>query len=97
MGELWSYDSTKYLDKKGEGWHFVRRSFTEDNISYGDRAVEIYFRNNSRTFFGLIRFEHQKDIPYKHSKLVEKVMTDKEFRGNHEAPWSKDVWLKSWK
>lgn len=52
---------------------------------YEERPAEIYFRNDTRTFFGLIRFEHSKDNPYKHAKLVEKVMKNQEFRAQHEA------------
>jgi hypothetical protein len=93
----WSYDSAKHLDKNGEQWHFVRRSFLSDTVPYEERPIEIYFRNGSRTYYGLIRFEHSKDNSYKHDKLVEKVMRDKEFREKHMAQETKNVWLKSWK
>jgi len=97
MNDHWSYDNAKHMDKNGEQWHFVSRSFLSETVPYEERPFEIYFRNRSRTFYGLIRFEHSKDNPYKHEKLVEKVMRDKEFREKHEAQESKNVWLNSWK
>jgi len=97
MKDHWSYDKIKHLDNNGEQWHFVWRSFTDENGPYEVRPVEIYFRNNTRTYFGLIRFERSKDNPNMYAKLVEKVMRDLEFRKEHEAQETKDVWLKSWK
>ena len=97
MIDHWSYDNTKHLDKNGEQWHFVSRSFLSETVPYEERPSEIYFRNGSRTYYGLIRFEHAKDNPYKHEKLVEKVMRNNEFRRVHEKPESETVWLKSWK
>jgi hypothetical protein len=97
MKDHWSYDNTKYLDESDEQWHFVRRSFISESVPYEERPCEIYFRNSSRTYHGFIRFEHSKDNPYKHTKLVEKVMRNKEFRQTHEKAESETVWLKSWK
>lgn len=97
MNDHWSYDKEQHTDKNGERWHFVWRSFIDEKIPYEERPVEIYFRNDNKTFFGLIRFEHSKDNPYKSEKLVEKVMRDEEFREKHTAQETKSVWLKSWK
>ncbi len=93
----WFYDNTMYIDEKGEQWYFVRRSFLSETVPYEERPIEIYFRNSSRTYYGLIHFEHSKDNPCKHVKLVEKVMRNKEFRQAHEKPESETIWLKSWK
>ncbi|MDH5182080.1 MAG: hypothetical protein OEZ39_12305 [Gammaproteobacteria bacterium] len=97
MEDHWTYDNTKHTDKNGEQWHFVRRSFLSESVPYDERPVEIYFRNGSRTYYGFVRFEHSKDNPYKHAKLVEKVMRDKEFREKHVAMETNNVWLKNWK
>lgn len=97
MEDDWSYDRSKYQDKKGERWHFVWRSFRSENIPYKDCPVEIYFRNESKTYFGLIKFEHSKDNPYLFKKLVEKVIKDSQFRTKHESPESESIWNKNWK
>jgi len=97
MNDHWSYGNEKYFYKTGEQWHFVRRSFLTETVSYEERPTEIYFRNGSRTYYGLISFERMKDNPYKHEKLVEKIMRNKEFRKLHETPESEKIWLKSWK
>jgi len=97
MRDHWSYDNSNYLDSNGEQWHFVWRSFLSETVPYEERPVEIYFRNEARSFYGLIRFENSKDNPYKYEKLVEKVIRNREFRQTHEKPESETVWLKSWK
>jgi len=97
MNDHWSYDKNKYLDASGMRWHFVRRSFLDDAVAYEERPVEVYFRNDDRTFFGLIRFNHSKDIPYRHENLVEKVITNADYRQKHEAPDTATVWLNNWR
>ena len=97
MKEHWSYDSAKHFDKYGEQWHFVRRSFLSETMPYKERPIEIYFRNGSGTYYGSIRFEHTKNNPYKHEKLVEKVMRDNEFREKCRSQNTKNIWLNSWK
>ena len=97
MKDFWSYDNAKHVDKNGEQWHFVSRTFLSEDVPYKERPIEIYFRNESRTYYGLIRYELSKDNPYKHEKLVEKVMRDKEFREKYIAQETKDVWRKNWK
>ncbi len=57
---MWSYDNVKRFDKEGDRWHFVRRDFDELDVSYEDRPVEIYFRSDDRSTFGVLRFEHGK-------------------------------------
>ena len=97
MRDHWSYDKEKYLDASGERWHFVWRSFLYDDIPYAERPVEVYFRNTLRTYFGCIRFEQSKDNPYKYEKLVERVLHSPEFREEHNAPKTEEVWSKNWK
>ena len=97
MNDHWSYDKNKYHDSSGMRWHFVRRTFLDDAVAYEERPVEVYFRNDDRSFYGLVHFERSKDIPYKHEKLVEKVVNDSEFRKKHEKPDTAQMWIKSWK
>jgi hypothetical protein len=97
MKHHWSFDKRKHVDGSGEEWMFLWRFFMDEGIEYGERPVEVYFRNASRTYFGFLRFEHSKDNPYKYEKLVEKVVRSQEFRDKHSAPETKDVWSRNWK
>lgn len=97
MKDHWSYDKKKHLDNSGEQWHFVWRSFIDEDTPYEERPVEVYFRNASRTYFGCLRIEHSKDNPYKYEKLVEKVMRSPEFREEHKSLETENVWSKNWK
>ena len=97
MKDTWYFDKNKYLDKSGEQWLFVTRSFFDEETPYKECPYEVYFRNASRTYFGCLHIEHSKDNPYKHAKLVEKVLRSAEFREEHHAPETKEVWSKNWK
>ena len=97
MREHWSYSKQNYKDSKGQKWHFVTCSFMSDELDYSETPIEIYFRNNDRTYFGCIRFERKKDNPYKFAKLAEKVMANQEFREQCIAPESEEVWSRNWK
>ena len=97
MREHWSYSTKKRADKKGENWHFVTCSLMEADVDYSEQPVEYYFRNDNRTYFGKVRFERRKDIPYMFEKFAEKVMSDSDFRKRYEAPETKSVWLKNWR
>ena len=97
MRDHWSYDKEKHLDASGERWHFVWRSFFDEDVPNSELPVEIYFRNTSRTFFGCIRFEQSKDNSYRYEKMVEKVIRSSEFREVHKAPETEEVWSKNWK
>ena len=97
MKEKWSYDSQQYLDSNGERWHFVTCNYMDHKIDYSECPFEFYFRNESRTYFGKVRFERKKDNPYKYEKFTEKVMKNLEFRVACENPETEKIWLKSWK
>mgnify|MGYP000016900826 CR=1 FL=1 len=97
MNEHWSYSTKKRTDKSGEKWHFVTRNFMDSNVEYAESPVEYYFRNDSRTYFGMVKFERRKDVPYMFEKFTEKVMFNSEFRQNNEKPESKSAWSKNWK
>ena len=96
MGEMWSYDKVKRFDGKGHRWHFVSRYFfieDSDNEPY-----ELYFRNDERTEFGLLRFERRKDNPYRdYDTLITKIMNNAEFRKTLIAPETENIWNRNWK
>ena len=95
---MWSYDKTKRFDNKGKQWHFVNRYFfggigESENLPY-----ELYFRDDERTEFGLLRFEKKKDNPYRNYEvLVNKIMNNAEFRKSLLENETKDIWNKNWK
>src|SRR5262245_27609572 len=96
--ETWSYERKHRRDQSGERWHFARRSTHDPSIPYEDRPYELYFRNDDRTEFGLLRFARLKDNPYRdYEMVVMKIMNDRDFRRTLLAPETASVWLKSWK
>jgi hypothetical protein len=98
MTEWWSYDKEKRLDKAGRRWHFVRRDFSDPSTPYEERPVELYFRDEERKQYGLLRFEHQKDIPFRnYLTMINKIMNDHTFRLGLLAPDTKHVWNRNWK
>ena len=63
-----------------------------------DEPREIYFRNDIRTEFGVIRFERLQDNPYRdYVTLVNKIMNNDEFRSSLLRPETEIVWKKNWK
>ena len=60
-GEIWSYERKERRDRKGTRWHFVDRSVEDPEVPYEERPFELYFRDDDRTEFGLLRFERRKD------------------------------------
>ena len=98
MGEMWSYDKARRLDRKGKLWHFVSRYFHGTDVDFGNQPYELYFRDDERTEFGLLRFEKRKDNPYRNYEiLVNKIMNNDEFRKSLLDAETKDVWNRNWK
>jgi hypothetical protein len=98
MSEMWSYDKTKRFDKKGERWHFVRRYIWGEQGDSNEQPFELYFRDDARTEFGLLRFERQKDNPYRdYDLMINKIMNDAEFRKTLLIPETEGVWNRNWK
>jgi len=103
MREAWDYDRKKWLDEKGNRWHFVERRtwsggaevWHEDRT--GDRSYDLYFRDDARTIFGVIKFPRSSDNPYWYGKLKEKIMNNADFRKRYVDPATKSIWKKSWK
>lgn len=97
MREHWSYSKEGYKDKTGLRWHFVTCSYFDDEIDYSESPIEIFFRNDDRSYYGSIRFERKKDNPYMFAKLAQKVMSNQDFREECRSPESKSVWSQNWK
>jgi hypothetical protein len=98
MKDTWYYDKDKRLDKKGNRWHFVHRSFFNTAIPYDERPDEWYFRDDARTVFGVLRFEREKDNPFRNYEvMITKIMNDESFRKTLLAPETEKVWSKGWK
>lgn len=92
--ELWSYYKAKSLDKKGRRWHFVQRYC----FGVEPRPFEMYFRDEERTEFGLLRFENTKDFPYRNSEVaMNKIMNNDPFRRSLLDADTEAVWKKNWK
>lgn len=98
MSEMWSYDKEKRLDQKGGRWHFVRRYIWGENGSSDNQPFELYFRNDERTEFGLLRFEKQENNPYRdYDTMINKIMNKLDFRKSLLNSETEAVWNKNWK
>jgi len=96
--EMWSYDKEARFDKHGNRWHFVRRDNIDTQPPYEEQPFEIYFRNEARTEYGLLKFSRRKDFPYRnYIVMITKIMNDVKFRGTLLAPETKRVWRRNWK
>ena len=79
-------------------WHFASRSVFDPAIPYGEQPFELYFRNDNRTEFGLLRFARRKNNPYRdYEAIVTKIINDVDFRQTLLDPSTKSVWRKNWK
>lgn len=96
MKKHWSYSKKKSFDSKGQRWHFVTCTYY-DGFDFSESPVEFYFRNDDRTYFGLLRFERSKDNPYMFEKFQQKAMSNSDFRIQHESPETAEVWSRNWK
>jgi hypothetical protein len=90
---IWSYDSKKFRDKKGRRWHFMQYYTFPKNVDYDERPYALYFRDDERTTFGVLRFERAKDNPYRgYAAVTRKIMNDSEFRATLLEEDSRKVW-----
>ncbi|MCK5534299.1 hypothetical protein KAI68_04215 [bacterium] len=98
MKEMWTYDKHKRLDKNGNRWYFVRHDFIDEQIDYDERPFEIYFRNEERTIFGVLKVKKAKDNSYKDYKtMINVIMNKNEFRNKLLDPETESLWNKNWK
>ena len=96
--EVWSYERKRRSGYDGTRWHFVSHSTLESGVPYRERPSELYFRNDDRTEFGLLRFERRKDNPYRnYEAMVTKIMNDADFRRSLLDPNTAKFWNKNWK
>jgi hypothetical protein len=98
MTEDWSYDKKKRTANDGARWHFVMRSFLDEDTPYDERPYELYFRDDDMTQYGVIRFDRRKDNPYRdYAGLVNKIMNNAQFRAGLLNPETSSVWNRNWK
>lgn len=96
--DTWVYERKLRRDKQGRRWHFVSHWVYDPAIPYEQQPSELYFRNDDRTEFGLLRFEHRKDNPYRdYEAMVTKIMNNSDFRQTLLDPDTASLWKKSWK
>lgn len=96
--ETWSYERKQRRDKRGMRWHFVSHWVFDREVPYDEGPLELYFRNDNRSEFGLLRFERRKDNPYRdYVAMVTKIMNDADFRRTLLDPDTAAVWRKNWK
>jgi hypothetical protein len=96
--ENWTYDRKRRHDKKGGRWHFAAHGLFDPDVPYQEQPFELYFRNDERTEFGVVRFERRKDNPYRdYEAMVTKIMNDADFRRTLLDPDTESVWRRSWK
>lgn len=96
--EFWSYERKRRLDQSGRRWHFVSRSTIDSEVPYEERPFELFFRDDDRTEFGLLRFDRRKDNPHRdYEAMVRKIMNDPTFRQPLLDPTTSGVWKRRWK
>ena len=94
--DQWSYKRAKTYDKLGGRWHFVVRTFV---VKPGeDEPREIYFRNDEKTEYGMLRFDRIKDDPYRDfDAITYKIMNNRPFRNSLLDDETATEWSKGWK
>ncbi len=91
--EDWSYQDRKYFDKEGKRWHFMFHHVWDSEKKYEGMPYELYFRDDERTLFGVLRFEKLKDNPYRDFKaVVSKILNNEAFRNSLLDPSTRTVW-----
>ena len=90
--ECLSYDPKRHQDRAGRRWHFMRHRFFDDREP-DERPFALFFRDDERTEFGVLRFERAKDNPYRsYEVMIRKIMNDEEFRASLLDKSTKRVW-----
>jgi hypothetical protein len=90
---LWSYQTKKYHDRKGRRWHFMFHHDSIPSRGSDEQPYALYFRDDARTAFGVLRFERSKDNPYRSlATVTRKIMDDGEFRATLLDDDTKKVW-----
>ena len=91
--ETWSSHTKKFHDRNGSRWYFMfHHQYIEDRAP-DEQPYALYFRNDERTVFGVLRFERSKDNPYpSFAAVARKIMDDDAFRESLIGEGSKKVW-----
>ena len=98
MKKLCTYDKKKRLSKNNVRYHFVSCTYFDDTIPYEDTPYELYFRNDERTEYGVLRFAKRKENPYRnYEMIVQKIINHDGFRRSLLDLETASIWLKSWK
>jgi len=82
FAERWTWESD------AEFWYLDRT---------GERSYDLYFRDDARMVFGVIKFPRSRDNPFGFAKLKEKIMNDAEFRKEYLDAGTQSIWKRSWK
>jgi hypothetical protein len=89
----WSYQTKKFHDRKGRRWHFMFHHRSVAGRAADEHPYELYFRDDQRTVFGVLRFERMKDNPYSSlATATRKIMDDAEFRATLLDEGTAKVW-----
>jgi hypothetical protein len=96
--DSWVYERVRRHGTNGTRWHFVAHNVADPAIPYDEQPYELYFRDDERTEFGLLRFPRRKDNPYRnYEAMVDKIMNNESFRASLLHPATRTVWRKNWK
>lgn len=91
--ETWSYQDKKFFDMKGQRWHFMFCHHFVANRPPEEQPYLLYFRDDQYTFFGVLKYEHMKDNPYRNLETItRKIMNDVTFRKMLRDDCTKEVW-----
>ena len=93
--DMWSYQDRKVFDKKGNRWHFMFHHVLDSEKKYDENPYELYFRDDDRRIFGVLRFERLKDNPYRNFQTIaNKIMNNEEFRKSLIDLSTRKLWRK---
>jgi len=91
--ETWSLHQKKFYDCNGGRWYFLFHHLYLTDREPEEQPYALYFRNEERTVFGVLRFEHSRDNPYiSFATVARKIMEDTEFRSSLVDEGSEKVW-----
>ncbi len=91
--ETWSLQTKKFHDRQGGRWYFMFHHRYLLDREPDEQPYALHFRNDERTVFGVLRFEHSKDNPYSGlAAIARKIMDDAAFQASLIDEGSQKVW-----
>jgi hypothetical protein len=91
--DIWSYQEKRYVSRRGDRWHFMFHHQQLPQVPADEQPYALYFRSDDRSEFGILRFDHAKDNPYRDlSTVTRKIMDDAAFRATLLDPATEGVW-----